>query len=298
MRRPNFFSEFVYDRAAHIRGDEDRLRQLLDTGARIIPVWRSMSLLARLDQPQALLLERVPPEEFINSDTGIVFLGLFGGVPHFAVDTGHAEDAPARLGGEIADLRDIGGHLAPEEASVLAHARAMVYWHERHRFCGVCGSPTVVRDAGHRRDCTNPDCGTPHFPRTDPAVIMLIHRGDRCLLGHSKRWSNPMYSTLAGFVEPGESLEDAVRREVMEEAGVKVGRVTYHSSQPWPFPASIMLGFYGEAESDEISIDDDELQDARWFTRDQLRNPEGTGIQLPRAISVSRRLINDWLEEG
>jgi NAD+ diphosphatase len=145
--------------------------------------------------------------------------------------------------------------------------------------------------------CTN--CNAQHFPRTDPAVIMLVVRQGRCLLGHSHRFPNvAMYSTLAGFVEPGESLEEAVRREVMEEAAIEVGEVLYHSSQPWPFPASIMLGFHAEGLSDEIRIDPDELKDARWFTRDQLRDPAAHGFSLPRADSIARRLIEDWLEQA
>jgi NAD+ diphosphatase len=139
-------------------------------------------------------------------------------------------------------------------------------------------------------------CGAQHFPRTDPAVIMLVVRGDSCLLGHSHRFPNvSMYSTLAGFVEPGETFEEAVRREVMEETGVAVGDVFYHSSQPWPFPASIMIGFHAEGLSEAIRIDPEELRDARWFTREQIRHHTDHGFQLPRADSIARRLIEDWL---
>jgi NAD+ diphosphatase len=142
-------------------------------------------------------------------------------------------------------------------------------------------------------------CNAQHFPRTDPAVIMLVVRGDSCLLGHSHRFPNvAMYSTLAGFVEPGESFEEAVRREVQEEAGIEVGAVAYHSSQPWPFPSSIMIGFHAEGLSDAITIDPEELKDARWFTRDQVRNPAAHGFSLPRIDSIARRLIEDWLEAG
>jgi NAD+ diphosphatase len=149
------------------------------------------------------------------------------------------------------------------------------------------------RSAGNAMSC--PGCKAQHFPRTDPAVIMLVVRGDHCLLGHSARFPQKMYSTLAGFVEPGESLEEAVRREVMEESGVDVGRVIYHSSQPWPFPSSIMLGFHAEGLSEAITIDPEELQDARWFSRADLRNHEALGFGLPRADSIARRLIEDWL---
>jgi NAD+ diphosphatase len=169
-----------------------------------------------------------------------------------------------------------------------------MHWRVKHRFCGVCGAPCAPKSAGHVMQCTA--CEVQHFPRTDPAVIMLVHRGDRILLGHSQRFPRArMYSTLAGFLEPGETLEEAVRREVKEEAGVTVGRVQYHSSQPWPFPANIMLGFYGEALSEDITIQTDELLDVRWFTRDEIRDPAAHDFHLPRLDSIARRLIEDWM---
>jgi NAD+ diphosphatase len=196
--------------------------------------------------------------------------------------------------GTFTDLRQVAGLLPPGEASVLAHARGMMHWRTKHRFCGVCGAPCTPRSAGHAMACTA--CNAQHFPRTDPAVIMLVVRGDSCLLGHSQRFPNTtMYSTLAGFVEPGESLEEAVRREVQEETNVRVGQVRYHSSQPWPFPSSIMLGFHAEGLSEEITIDPEELRDARWFSRDDLRNHQQLGFSLPRVDSIARRLIEDWL---
>jgi NAD+ diphosphatase len=171
-----------------------------------------------------------------------------------------------------------------------------MHWRTKHGFCGVCGHTCEQRAAGNVLHCTNATCGTQHFPRTDPAVIMLVHRGDRALLGHSARFPIAnMYSTLAGFVEPGESLEEAVAREVFEEAGVRVANVTYHSSQPWPFPASIMLGFHAEALCDTIVVDRDELTDARWFTRAEVRAAEAHGFTVPRGDSIARRLIEDWL---
>src|SRR5262249_4560440 len=154
--------------------------------------------------------------------------------------------------------------------SLLAYARGLMHWHARHGFCGVCGSRTESASAGHVRKCTNPDCGASHFPRTDPAVIMLVHDGDKALLGRQKVWPQGMYSTLAGFVEPGESLEETVRREVYEETGIAVGEVVYHSSQPWPFPASLMIGFHAEARSRTINRVDSELEDAGWFSRAEL----------------------------
>ena len=173
-----------------------------------------------------------------------------------------------------------------------------MHWHGRHLHCGICGYATESRSGGHVRVCTNAGCSASHFPRTDPAVIMLVSRGDACLMGHNKRFPQKLYSALAGFVEPGESLEEAVAREVMEETGVEVANVRYHSSQPWPFPASIMLGFHADAVSEEITVDNDELKDARWFSRDDVRNFEALGLMLPRPDSIARQLVEHWLKQG
>jgi len=170
-----------------------------------------------------------------------------------------------------------------------------MFWHARHQFCGSCGAPTQMRDAGHMRTCLNHKCNLEHFPRTDPAVIMLVHQGDKCLLATHGRLKKGTYSTLAGFVEPGETLEHAVRREVLEEAGIKVGEVRYAGSQPWPFPTALMMGFYAKAESTEISLDDDELLDAQWFTRDDLRNFSSKERSLSSKDSIARCLIEGWL---
>jgi NAD+ diphosphatase len=196
----------------------------------------------------------------------------------------------------FADLRQLGGRLERHEGSLLALARAMVFWHSRHRFCGLCGAPTRSEEAGHMRRCTGDGCKAMHFPRTDPAVIMLVTDGERALLGRNKNFVPGMYSTLAGFVEPGESLEDAVAREVREETAIEVGAVHYHSSQPWPFPANIMLGFYAEATSTAVTVDYGELEDARWFERDWLlSHRDDDSFRMPRLDSIARRLIEDWL---
>jgi NAD+ diphosphatase len=171
----------------------------------------------------------------------------------------------------------------------------MIHWHRRQRFCGVCGSETLSQSAGHVRACVSASCGATHFPRTDPATIMLVTDGDRCLLGRQPRWPQGMYSTLAGFVEPGESLEDAVIREVKEEAGIIATNVTYNSSQPWPFPSSLMVGFFAEAVTREITVDPDELEDAQWFTSGELRRFADQGKSLPRPDSIARRLVETWL---
>jgi NAD+ diphosphatase len=305
--RPNVYTGAPLDRAGHRREDEAWLAAALTgAGALFVPVWRARNLLlgAAEGSPQAVFLdgEAAAALRAWGGAAGITwaFLGLQGPNPVFALDLSAAEDPLPLLPpgpGSFTDLRAAAGTLPGDDASILAYARGLMHWRSRHRFCGVCGAPCEARSAGHVMRCTA--CGTSHFPRTDPAVIMLVHSAGRALLGHSVRFpAAMMFSTLAGFVEPGESLEEAVAREVFEEAGVRVGRVSYHSSQPWPFPASIMLGFTAAALTQEITIDHDELQDARWFTRAELRDPAAHGFQLPRQDSIARRLIEDWVAAG
>ncbi|MFQ5610176.1 MAG: NAD(+) diphosphatase, partial [Woeseiaceae bacterium] len=195
--------------------------------------------------------------------------------------------------GEFHDLRFLGTVLPPDEANLAAHARALVIWHNSQMFCGVCGSSARPEAGGNYRVCMNDECRQQLFPRVDPAIIVLVSAGDRCLLGRQTSWPEGRYSTIAGFVEPGESLEDAVRREVYEETNVHVDDVRYHSSQPWPFPSSLMLGFIASATSGEIALNDGELEDAQWFTRKELRS----GFpKLPFRVSIARRLVDDWIE--
>jgi NAD+ diphosphatase len=217
-----------------------------------------------------------------------VFLGEQEGRARFAV----LVDEP--LDDSWTNLRMVGEKLTPADASLLVHAVALAEWHTAHRFCGRCGGALEVAAAGHVLTCTG--CGRQHFPRTDPAVIMLVtDAADRALLGRQPRWPEGRYSTLAGFVDPGESLEDAVRREVAEEVGVEVGEVTYVGNQPWPFPASLMVGFNARALTTEITVDEDEISHARWFTREQMREEAESGrLLLPSGISISRTLIESW----
>lgn len=200
-------------------------------------------------------------------------------------------DTPAHEPHErFAELRPLAGELPAAEAGLMAYARALHLWHAAHRFCGRCGAPTRSERAGHMRQCTA--CEKTSFPRLDPAIIVLVHDGQHALLGRQASWQPNRYSTIAGFVEPGESLEDAVRREVAEETGVSAHTISYHSSQPWPFPASLMLGFVARAEHAPPQLHDGELEDARWFTREQIR---AGLIHLPPREAISRKLIDHWL---
>lgn len=216
-----------------------------------------------------------------------VFLGEVEKVAHFAV----LADEP---GEGWVNLRTVAPSLSTEDASLLVHALALAEWHRANRFCSRCGSRLDVAAAGHVLTCTG--CARQHFPRTDPAVIMLVTDAeDRALLGRQPRWPEGRFSTLAGFVDPGESLEDAVRREVAEEVGVEVGEVTYLGNQPWPFPASLMVGFFARARTTAIEVDGDEISEARWFSREQMRAEAESGtLLLPGSISISRTLIETW----
>jgi NAD+ diphosphatase len=300
-KRPNVYGFGGLDRSAHIREREGWLDELLERpDTVIVPVWRSRSLVAPGDAPRAGMLSVAEHKGLMRFADLSAFLGEYDGVAHVAIDLSPLEETDIlnilAAHGVFQDLRQIGPLLNRFEGSVLAYARGLMWWHQRHRFCGVCGSETRAVKGGHQRTCTNESCRAPHFPRTDPAVIMLVHDGDRCLLGRQKVWPDGMYSTLAGFVEPGETLEEAVAREVWEESGIHVRDVRYHSSQPWPFPSSLMLGFHAEAKSFDIVRNDDELGDAQWFSLEQLADFEALGKFLPRRDSIARRLIQDWVE--
>jgi NAD+ diphosphatase len=230
----------------------------------------------------------VPP------DGETVLLGLSDGRPLFAQEPGAVE--PER--GRPAGLREVAGELPAGEAALAAYAASLLSWHRRHRFCANCGKPTEPADAGHMRRCA--DCGAEHFPRTDPVVIVRVVDGDRLLLGRQARWPPGRFSVLAGFVEPGETLEEAVRREVREESGVRVGEIAYVASQPWPFPSSLMVGFHAVASDGVPRPGDGELCDVRWFDRAEVEAATaGTGdIRLPPPYSISRLLIDGWLGAG
>lgn len=295
----NYYAFAEIDRAGHLRRDAVWLAaRFAAPGSRFLPVWRNQNLVIGASEPPRAAL--LAPEEIVQDGGELVLLGLSGEDALFALDLSTHDEPLAAIRCEqpieFADLRRVGPLIDRAEGSLLAYARGMMWWHQRHRFCGVCGSPTTSADAGHVRRCTSPDCATSHFPRTDPAVIMLVTDGERALLGRQRSWPKGQHSTLAGFVEPGESLEDAVAREVLEETGVVVGDVRYHSSQPWPFPSSIMLGFTAKATTTEVTVDPNELEDARWFDRRWLLSHEDDDeFRLPRRDSIARRLIEDWL---
>lgn len=292
---PNVLAGPYLDRAAHWRKDEQRLlAALADPDTLFVPVWRTQSLIVASEEgPVARMYDRDRLGEI--DPTELILLGEFRGRCCFALEIPADRLPEIEITEQFRDLRLLAGDLPADEAGVLAYARAMILWRERHRYCGRCGSPTLSRKAGHVRECSSESCGLPQFPRIDPAVIVLITSGECALLGRQASWLPERYSTIAGFVEPGESLEDAVAREVREETGVIVDRVDYHSSQPWPFPTSLMLGFTAHAATTEVHLHDAELEDARWLSREQIANGE---VSLPTTHSISFRLIEDWFDAG
>ncbi len=291
MSNHNIFAGAFVDRSGHRRRDPEWLQAAVDSPeCRFVPIWGDKCL-AGGEPVRTVLLDRSEIAEFLESQETI-FLGMYQGQPVFAVGIDSTLDAPFPEAGEFHDLRYLGSVLPVDEANLVAHARALVLWHGLQRHCGVCGSVSLAESGGNTRICGNDECGAQIFPRVDPAIIVLVSNDQQCLLGRQSNWPEGRYSTIAGFVEPGESLEDAVRREVAEETNIEVGEVCYHSSQPWPFPSSLMLGFTAEANSGEIQLNDGELEDAQWFTRKELRS----GFpKLPYRLSIARRLVDDWL---
>jgi NAD+ diphosphatase len=288
----NVFAGAYLDRGSERRKDAAWVsRALAASDTRYVPVWRTMNLIRREPEPCATLLSResLPPFD----DQQAIFLGEFAGAATFAVGLHVDEPALPASFGEFTDLRFTGTLLPWNEAGLLAYARAMLWWRDRHRFCGACGAPTEATSAGHVMTCTRADCQTNVFPRVDPAIIVLVTDGERALLGRQASWPPGRYSTIAGFMEPGESFEDAVIREVREETGVEVVDLAYHSSQPWPFPSSLMIGFIAEAAAVEPSCPDGELEDARWFSPAEIAS--GTPV-LPPVTSISFSLIAHWYQ--
>ena len=281
------------------RKEPDWLAQKMkDPESLFVPVRQSKVLVVDGEAPALVLMS---PEQLARykETESTPFLGERDGRAYFAVELNEDDFRAFEPAGRFRDLRSVAPLLSPDDAAVLAYSQALAYWHKRNRFCGVCGARNDIREGGHLLSCSNPECRSAHFPRTDPAIIVLVRCGEKCLLGRQQSWAPGMYSVLAGFVEPGESTEGAVAREIFEEAGVRVGNIRYHSSQPWPFPCSLMLGFTAEAEEDSITLGDCELEDARWFGRGELLDcVDKREIKLPPPVSISYRLIEEWLKNS
>jgi len=299
----NWFTSAELDRLAYRRTDGDWLTtHLKQPQTRFLVTWRSSHLFRATQPLSPAWLNGVEHSDLLDEAESVVLLGQCGQSVYFNLDLPTSvESYPERFApiGQFADLYDAGTGQESADAALLAVARGLAYWHQRHIFCGTCGQPTQSDEAGHLRRCTSPTCGARFFPRTDPAVIVLVYDDERCLLARQSNWPARMYSVVAGFVEPGECLEETVKREVAEETGVEVTDVEYRSSQPWPFPSSLMFGFRARAVGVEIDLSDDELETAYWFTRRQLVDAVGQGeLRVPSRVSISYRLVEEWFDAG
>lgn len=295
------FDHPSFDRAALKRRDLDwwhRARRADDT--RLIPVIDGDVLIAGEGAERSLV--HVPARRVPLTSDGAILLGEINGVAWITARFEHVDAVHGLAdGAESADLRTVGLTLPADQAGLAAYARALTWFHAQHRHCGVCGKPTMAAEAGHARTCQDPDCATTVYPRSDPAVICLVHDGgDRCLLGRAPRFPEGMFSTLAGFVEAGESLETCLKREVREEVGVDLADITYLASQPWPLPQSLMVGFHARAVTEAIALDDEEIAEARWFTRAEVEAAIAGQAEftVPPPISIARWLIERWVANG
>ena len=301
----NVFAGNPLDRVSYQRTDEAWIAEKLAASESLgLVMWNGKPMVenAKAGGAQIAYISAGMARELAGGPERLLFMGLWRGTAVFAVDMeGSADpaDGPLEGLGRFEDLRMIAMTLPPSEAAIVATAKGMFEWRRKHRHCAACGQPSEVADAGWKRLC--PACKTQHFPRTDPVVIMLAVKGESCLLGRQAVWPAGMYSALAGFLEPGESIEEACARELWEEAKLKTVRVRYHSTQPWPYPSSLMIGLIAEVENDDATPDMIELDEVRWFTREETRamlRGEVADANAPGALAIAHSLIRAWSEEG
>jgi NAD+ diphosphatase len=303
LGQPGFVSH-ILDRAAHLRGDEAKLLALESRpDARAYVVYRD-SLVVKREAAGARALLSLEEALKLGANPGTIFLGLRNEAPIFGMGISPAavEQLLTRDDAAVSELRGMAmqGAVSPNQLSAIAMAKSMVNWHQRHGYCANCGSRTAMKEGGWKRDC--PNCKAEHFPRTDPVVIMLVASGDKVLLGRQKHFLPGMYSCLAGFVEAAETIEDAVRREIFEESGIRCTDVQYYMTQPWPYPSSLMIGCTARALNEDIVIDHAELEDARWFDRAEatlmIRREHPNGLAGPHPFAIAHHLLGRWVQDG
>lgn len=301
LGHPAFVSHQL-DRAAHLRFDNNKLLALEERrDARAYVVYRD-SLVMKHDGDNLRALLTIDEAIKLGANPGTIFLGLRDGAPMFGmgISAANAEALIGRGDTELSELRGMAmqGVVPPDQLSAVAMAKSLVSWHQRHGYCANCGQRTSMAEGGWKRECSS--CKTEHFPRTDPVVIMLVTSGDKVLLGRQRQFAPGMWSCLAGFVEAAETIEDAVRREVLEEAGIRCTDVGYYMTQPWPYPSSLMIGCTAQAINEDLNVDRNELEDARWFTRAEaeqmMRRDHPDGLSGPHPFAIAHHLLGQWLQ--
>lgn len=301
----NTFAGNPLDRASERRGDAAWLAEQLDSSESLgIALWNGKPFVEKTKDGgvQIAYLPAKMVGELAGGAERLLFMGLWKGTAIFAVDFEGSADptaGPLQGLGEFKDLRAIAMQLPGPDAAILSTAKSMFEWRRRHTYCAACGQPSQPKDGGWKRQC--PSCEVEHFPRTDPVVIMLAYHGERCMLGRQEAWPPGMFSALAGFLEPGESIEEACARELAEEAGLRTRQVRYHSTQPWPYPSSLMIGLIAEVEDDEGTPDQTELSEVRWFTRAEAKlliKGEIEGTFCPPPLAIAHQLIKAWADEA
>ena len=303
MPAQHIFAGNPLDRGERERRDEKWIKdQISNPTSKFLPIWESRVLVS---SQEPLKLGWLDSDQLANAkfDSAPFLLGMLNDSTYFTIDmsksTQSAESIEKLTDYKFEDSRTAAEALELEDTGILAQARAQINWHNRHGFCSVCGNETSVKRGGQKRECTK--CEAEHFPRVDPVIIMVVHDQDHCLLGQSRGRlaATNRYSALAGFVDQAESIEEAVSREVMEEAGIRVKNVTYHSSQPWPFPSSLMIGCHAEADTTEIFMDTEEMTDVKWFSREEVLtalNGENSNLLIPGRIAIAHHLIRSWAQ--
>ncbi len=303
LGKPAFVTHTL-DRAAHLRGDDAKLMTLEQRrDARAYVVHRD-SLVVKQDADGPRVLLTIDEALKFGTNPGTIFLGLRDGAPMFGMGISAAgvESLLPRDDVKVSELRGMAmqGLVPPDQLSAIAMAKSLVNWHQRHGYCANCGTRTAMREGGWKRDC--PNCKAEHFPRTDPVVIMLVTSGDKVLMGRQKQFPPGMYSCLAGFVEAAETIEDAVRREILEESGISCTDVKYYMTQPWPYPSSLMIGCTARATNEAIVVDRTELEDARWFDRSEatlmLKRQHPDGLAGPHPFAIAHHLLGRWVHGG
>ena len=303
LGQPAFVTN-VLDRAAHLRGNDEKLLGFESNPSSRAYVVHRDALVVKKDGQSSRALLSIDEALKLGANPGTIFLGLRDRAAIFGM--GISQPAAEKLLGRddvaVTELRGMAmqGVVPPDELSAIAMAKSMVNWHQRHGFCANCGTRTAMKEGGWKREC--PSCKAEHFPRTDPVVIMLVTSGDKCLLGRAPRFLPGMYSCLAGFVEAAETIEDAVRREVFEESGIRCTDVRYYMTQPWPYPSSLMIGCAARALNEDIVIDRVELEDARWFDREEARlmitRKHPDGLAGPHPFAIAHHLLGRWVHGG